>query len=85
MATVWPQGEDKAWNETLIERLTELRPDVYTGWKPSQLTAALDIHHVKVDQVGRRNDAGKTINRRGPAQADILAAIAERNGKRVVD
>lgn len=81
VATVWPVGEDAVWNETLIERLTELRPDVYAGWKPAQLTTALDVHGVKVDQIGRRV-GGKTINRRGPSHADIATAIAERNRKR---
>jgi S-DNA-T family DNA segregation ATPase FtsK/SpoIIIE len=81
VATVWPTGEDAVWNETLIERLTELRPDVYAGWKPAQLTAALDIHGVKVDQIGRRV-RGKTVNRRGPNHAGITSAIAERNRMR---
>lgn len=81
VATVWPVGEDAAWNETLIERLTELRPDIYAGWKPAQLTAALDVHGVKVDQIGRRV-RGKTVNRRGPSHADITTAIAERNRTR---
>jgi S-DNA-T family DNA segregation ATPase FtsK/SpoIIIE len=80
VVTVWPAGEDAVWNETLIERLTELRPDIYAGWKPAQLTAALDIHGVKVDQIGRRV-RGKTVNRRGPSHADITAAVAERNRK----
>jgi DNA segregation ATPase FtsK/SpoIIIE, S-DNA-T family len=81
VATVWPAGEDAVWNETLIERLTEYRPDVYAGWKPAQLTAALDVHGVKVDQIGRRV-RGKTVNRRGPSHADIAATVAERNRKR---
>jgi S-DNA-T family DNA segregation ATPase FtsK/SpoIIIE len=81
VATVWPAGEDAVWNETLIERLTEHRPDIYAGWKPAQLTAALDVHGVKVDQIGRRV-RGKTVNRRGPSHADIATAIAERNRKR---
>jgi S-DNA-T family DNA segregation ATPase FtsK/SpoIIIE len=81
VATVWPAGEDAVWNETLIDRLTEYRPDVYAGWKPAQLTAALDVHGVKVDQIGRRA-RGKTVNRRGPNHADITAAVAERNRKR---
>jgi S-DNA-T family DNA segregation ATPase FtsK/SpoIIIE len=88
VAEIWPVGDngpaDAAWNETLIEHLTELRPDVYAGWKPAQLTAALDIHHVKVAQVGRRIK-GKTVNRRGPSHADIAAAIAERSRKRAAD
>jgi S-DNA-T family DNA segregation ATPase FtsK/SpoIIIE len=80
IAAVWPAGEDAVWNETLVDRLTELRPDIYTGWKPAQLTAALDLHGVKVAQIGRRV-RGKTVNRRGPSQADITAAIAERSRK----
>ncbi|HEX5119565.1 MAG TPA: cell division protein FtsK [Pseudonocardiaceae bacterium] len=81
VATVWPAGEDAVWNETLIDRLTQHRPDIYTGWKPAQLTAALDLHGVKVAQIGRRV-RGKTVNRRGPSYADITSAIAERNRKR---
>jgi S-DNA-T family DNA segregation ATPase FtsK/SpoIIIE len=84
VATVWPHGEDKAWNETLIERLGEYRPDVYAGWKPEQLTAALDLHGVKVGQIGRRVE-GKTVNRRGPTHTDIMAAIAQRNQNRSSD
>jgi len=81
VATVWPVDEDAVWNETLIERLTDYRADVYAGWKPVQLTAALSTVHVKVDQIGRRID-GKPVTRRGPKQADVLAAIAERERKR---
>jgi S-DNA-T family DNA segregation ATPase FtsK/SpoIIIE len=81
VAAVWPAGEDAVWNETLLERLGERRPDVYAGWKPVQLTGALATHGVSVGQVGRRID-GKTINRRGPARADLTNAVAERNRKR---
>ncbi len=81
VATVWPSGEDAVWNETLIERLTEYRADVYTGWKPAQLTAVLDTVGVKVDQIGRRIN-GKPVTRRGPKHADVKAAIAERNRRR---
>lgn len=79
--TIWPDGEDKAWNETLIERLADLRPDAYGGWKPEQLTAVLKPYGIKVGQIGRRIDGETTTNRRGPARADILAAITERNQK----
>ncbi|RAY16593.1 cell division protein FtsK [Actinomadura craniellae] len=81
VATVWPAGEDAAWNETLLELLAEMRPEVYAGWKPAQLTSALSTHGVKVGQVGRRID-GKTVNRRGPHRADITTAITDRNHKR---
>jgi S-DNA-T family DNA segregation ATPase FtsK/SpoIIIE len=81
VATVWPVGEDAVWNETLIELLTAYRAEIYTGWKPAQLTAALSVHHVKVGQIGRRID-GKPVTRRGPQHADITTAIAERDRKR---
>ncbi|HET8661186.1 MAG TPA: cell division protein FtsK [Micromonosporaceae bacterium] len=81
---VWPHGEDKAWNETLLDLLTTLRPDTYAGWRPEQLTAALKPHGVEVGQVGRRID-GRTVNRRGPTRADIHAAVTERERRRRAD
>jgi DNA segregation ATPase FtsK/SpoIIIE, S-DNA-T family len=81
VAAVWPAGEDAAWNETLLERLTTLRPDVYAKWEPAQLTAALSSHGVRAGQIGRRID-GKTVNRRGPSHADILTAVTTRNQNR---
>lgn len=80
-AAVWPAGEDAAWNETLLERLVNLRPEVYGRWETSQLTAALSGYGVPVGQIGRRID-GKTVNRRGPARADIIRAVTERNRNR---
>lgn len=81
---IWPDGEDKAWSETLLERMADLRPDVYTGWKPDQLTAALKPLGVTVDQVFRRID-GKAVNQRGPKRADVEAAITQRKQKRQPD
>jgi S-DNA-T family DNA segregation ATPase FtsK/SpoIIIE len=86
IARIWPADDDKAggdkvWNETLLPLLAELRPDVYAGWKPEQLTAALKPHGVDTVQIGRR-EGGKTVNRRGPARADILTAIAERDRRK---
>ncbi|MYW01464.1 cell division protein FtsK, partial [Streptomyces sp. SID3343] len=47
LAVVGP-GEAKVWNEIVVDRLAELRPDVYGPWatldskaKPAQLTTAL--------------------------------------------
>ena len=81
VAAVWPAGEDAAWNETLLERLAQLRPEVYARWEPAQLTTALSGYGITTGQIGRRID-GKTVNRRGPAHADILTAITERNRNR---
>jgi S-DNA-T family DNA segregation ATPase FtsK/SpoIIIE len=84
VAAVWPPGEDAAWNETLLERLAQLRPDTYRGWEPVQLTAALATHGIKAGQIGRRID-GKTVNRRGPSHADVLTAVTQRNQNRGSD
>ena len=81
VATVWPADEDAVWNETLIELLTAYRSEIYAGWKPAQLTAALSTHGVKVGQIGRRID-GKPVTRRGPQHADITTAMTERARKR---
>jgi S-DNA-T family DNA segregation ATPase FtsK/SpoIIIE len=81
VAAVWPAGEDAAWNETLLERLVNLRPEVYARWEPAQLTTALSGYGITTGQIGRRID-GKTVNRRGPARADILHAVTERNRNR---
>jgi S-DNA-T family DNA segregation ATPase FtsK/SpoIIIE len=84
VAAVWPAGEDAAWNETLLDALTELRPQIYDGWTAAQLTSALSTHSVTVRQIGRRT-GGKTVNRRGPALADIQTAITQRNQQRAAD
>jgi DNA segregation ATPase FtsK/SpoIIIE, S-DNA-T family len=81
VAAIWPAGEDAAWNETLLERLKNLRPETYGRWEPAQLTTALSGYGITTGQIGRRID-GKTVNRRGPAQADILRAVTERNRNR---
>ncbi|OIJ96505.1 cell division protein FtsK [Streptomyces sp. MUSC 14] len=75
--------EPKAWSETVVARLAELREDVYGGWDPESLAAALKPHTVSTIQVGRRIN-GKVVNRRGIDRSHITAAIAERDGKRDV-
>ncbi|MFF7882893.1 cell division protein FtsK [Streptomyces sp. NPDC020794] len=78
---VVPAAEAKVWSETVVARLADLRPDVYAGWDPDALAAALKPHGVATIQVGRRVD-GKVVNRRGVERAHITAAISERDGKR---
>ncbi|MFE1551426.1 cell division protein FtsK [Streptomyces sp. NPDC058718] len=74
-------AETKVWSETVVARLAELRPDVYDGWEPDALAAALKPHGITTVQVGRRID-GKVVNRRGITRAHITTAIAERDGNR---
>jgi S-DNA-T family DNA segregation ATPase FtsK/SpoIIIE len=84
LAQVWPASEDKAWNETLLGLLSDLRPGIYRDWKPETLTAALKPLGVEVGQVLRRVD-GKAVNRRGPARDDITAAITVRERRRAAE
>ncbi len=82
--SVWPAEEKAAWNETLLAGLSELRPDIYAGWEPAQLTSALKPHEVPIGPIGRRID-GRSVTRRGPAKADVLKAVTRRNEKRAAD
>ncbi|MFF4524186.1 cell division protein FtsK [Streptomyces bluensis] len=78
---VVPASEPKVWSETVVARLAELRAEVYDGWEPEALAAALKPHGISTIQVGRRVD-GKVVNRRGIDRSHITSAIAERDGKR---
>ncbi|WP_411576217.1 cell division protein FtsK [Streptomyces mutabilis] len=78
---VIPASEAKVWSETVVARLAELREDVYGGWDPEGLSAALKPYGVSTIQVGRRVK-GKVVNRRGIDRSHITTVIAERDGKR---
>jgi S-DNA-T family DNA segregation ATPase FtsK/SpoIIIE len=82
---VVPTDQAKAWNQTVVARLAELRPEVYGGWEPDQLTAALKPHGVTVGQVWGTDPAtGEGANRRGITRAQVVAA-AERARRRPPD
>ncbi|WP_435610656.1 cell division protein FtsK [Streptomyces sp. C10-9-1] len=88
VAAVLGKGEAKVWSETIVDRLADLRPEVYGAWaeldakpKAEALTAALKPFGVATDQIGRRID-GKTVNKRGIKRDDLAAAITQRNEKR---
>ncbi|PSM43685.1 cell division protein FtsK [Streptomyces dioscori] len=88
VAAVLGKGEAKVWSETIVDRLADLRPDVYGAWaeleaKPraEALTAALKPYGVATEQIGRRID-GKTVNKRGIKREDLAAAITQRNENR---
>ena len=74
--------EGRVWNETVVERLAELRPDMYSDWKPEQLTVALKPYGAETVQVAKRID-GRTVNRRGIDPARIAELATERNGNRI--
>ncbi|KPC82408.1 cell division protein FtsK [Streptomyces sp. NRRL S-4] len=79
---VVPAEEPKLWSEVVVARLAELRPDVYGGWEPEQLAAALKPHGISTGQVWGKTEAGKGANRRGIERSHILTSIAERDGNR---
>ena len=57
-------------------------PEVYGRWEPAPADhRAWPATGSATGQIGRRID-GKTVNRRGPARADILRAVTERNRNR---
>jgi DNA segregation ATPase FtsK/SpoIIIE, S-DNA-T family len=75
--------EDKLWSETIVDRLAELRPDVYGAWasqkpaaKATQLAAALKSYGVETEQQHGRLPSGKAANRRGVLRQDVAAAFA---------
>ena len=80
---VLPAGEDKAWSETVVERLAELRPDVYAAWGAEQLAAALKPYGVPTGrQVWGKTPDGKGANRRGIHRDDISKAVTQSERRR---
>jgi S-DNA-T family DNA segregation ATPase FtsK/SpoIIIE len=63
------------WSVTVLDRLADLRPDVYAGWTAQQLAAALKPHGVPTKQVWQQADGGRGANRRGITRADLHKAL----------
>jgi S-DNA-T family DNA segregation ATPase FtsK/SpoIIIE len=77
LLAVFPNGEDRAWSETLCERLAGLRPDLYGGWQPATLTGALGQYGLRNKQINKRSDDGQQ-NLRGFYLEDIAKAAEAR-------
>ncbi|GAB3910978.1 FtsK/SpoIIIE domain-containing protein [Kibdelosporangium lantanae] len=78
---VLPAGQDKVWSETVVDRLADLRPEVYGPWaeqdgktKATQLAAALKPYGITTSQVWAAGPDGKNGNRRGITRADVIDA-----------
>ncbi|MEU4199046.1 cell division protein FtsK [Streptomyces sp. NPDC026294] len=85
---VVPEKEARPWNDATVDRLADLRPEVYGPWvdlepaeRAAQLTTALKPYGISTGQVGRRIH-GKTVNRTGFTRAHVVQAITQRNQKR---
>jgi S-DNA-T family DNA segregation ATPase FtsK/SpoIIIE len=89
LLAVFPANQDKAWNDTLVDRLAELRPDTYGTWarldigaKAAHLTAALKPYGITSTQTwGTDLATGQGANRRGITRADITAATTKHGNK----
>ena len=82
--TVVAAAEPKVWSETVAARLNELRPQVYSGWKPEQVAAALKPFGIPVGRQvwGTDPASGEKANRKGIHRDDIATAVTERNQRR---
>jgi DNA segregation ATPase FtsK/SpoIIIE, S-DNA-T family len=80
---VVPASEAKVWNQTVVARLAELRPEVYGGWEAEQLTAALKPYGITTGQVWGTDPAtGEGFNRRGIDRQAVADAATERERRR---
>ncbi|MEU4229130.1 hypothetical protein AB0F17_32955 [Nonomuraea sp. NPDC026600] len=84
---VVPPSEAKVWNEVIVDRLAELRPDIYGPWaaleggaKTAQLTTVLKPYGIRTLQVwGTPEGGGKGANRIGITRDDIVTAVTQRD------
>jgi DNA segregation ATPase FtsK/SpoIIIE, S-DNA-T family len=80
---VVPASEARVWNQTVVARLAELRPEVYGGWEAEQLTAALKPYGISTGQVwGTDPESGEGANRRGIDRQAVADAATERDRRR---
>ncbi|TVT50723.1 cell division protein FtsK [Amycolatopsis rhizosphaerae] len=82
---------DKAWSETIVNRLAELRPAIYGPWaelptgsaKATQLSGALKPYGISTKQVWGTDPAtGKGANRMGVKREWIANALTESDESR---
>ena len=76
-----PDSEPKLWSTVLVDRLAELRPDVYAGFTADQLTRrAQAARHQAPGRCGAPTPTPASgANRKGITRAHILEAITKRD------
>jgi S-DNA-T family DNA segregation ATPase FtsK/SpoIIIE len=72
---------DKAWSETVIEALVELRPGRYDGLTPTALTALLRPYGITTGQVWQTLSEGGGANRRDSPGRAVTAAVDRAAGR----
>jgi S-DNA-T family DNA segregation ATPase FtsK/SpoIIIE len=78
LAGVFAAGEGKAHTEVPLDRLAVKDPEVYDGWTPQQLAAALKPHGVKSKQVWSVGVDGQSANRMGYTRESVIGALTAR-------
>lgn len=80
-------AEDKARSQVIVDRLAQLRPEVYGPWaalepaaKATQLADALKPYGIDTVQVNRRV-AGKPVNHRGVIRAHVVTVRDQLRGQ----
>lgn len=68
---------ERIWSETACEHLAVIRPDVYGGWTPAMLAAALRPYQLQPGQVWADG-----ANRNGYQLAELLEAMTRRELER---
>lgn len=63
--------ESKLATTTVLDRLADYRPEVYTGWTAEQLAAALKPFGITSRQVWVTTEGGKGGNRKGYVLAEL--------------
>lgn len=79
VAAVFRSGEDKLWSENIVERLAVLRPEMYSGWTPAQLSSGLKPHSVRTKQIWGRDGNGEERNLYGIVLEHITDAVTRRD------
>jgi S-DNA-T family DNA segregation ATPase FtsK/SpoIIIE len=81
VATVIGGDEPKVWSETIVDRLADLRPEIYGSWaeldgraKANQIASGLKPFGIETGQVYGKTADGKPANRRGVERADVIDA-----------
>jgi S-DNA-T family DNA segregation ATPase FtsK/SpoIIIE len=82
LLAVIPPSEGKVWSETVLERLAELRPDLYGTLTRDQLTAALKPYGITTGQVWGTTPDGRGANRRGIDRQAVADAATQRDRRR---
>ncbi|MGI9064515.1 MAG: FtsK/SpoIIIE domain-containing protein [Pseudonocardiaceae bacterium] len=72
---------ERLWSEQVCELLAELRPEVYGGWTPDALAAALKPLGIETRQISMTVD-GERFNRRGVHREQLATAVAARAERR---